>query len=159
MGYQLYCVILCVTGGAAGVRPNCQRLDPSVSGRACGGLGFHGVHRPEPLNAGQLRAVPTVPLRVSVAAVVPTPVVARSTGSCSNRIAFGLIGFTIPPAGRPAPLAVGAVVSRANPSSSHSLVTGFQLPFASLYSTRSQPSIRFQLAVACVRGRLAAEPL
>ena len=71
-------------------------------------------------------------------------VVLRSAGCCNNRIAFGLIGFLIPLAGKPAPFAVGAVTPRANPSDSHSLVTAVQAPALLRYSTRSQPSIRFQ---------------
>ena len=71
-------------------------------------------------------------------------VVLRSAGCCNSRIAFGLIGFMVPPAGKPAPFAVGAVTPRANPSDSHSFVTATQLPVVLRYSTRSQPSIRFQ---------------
>src|SRR5271157_5459444 len=109
MGYQLYCVMLCVAPGAAGVTPNCQTALPSESARTCGGVACHAVHLPWPLVTVQTGGVVGVKLLVSAFAVVPPPVVARSAGSCSNRIAFGLIGFLIPPAGRPAPLAVGGV--------------------------------------------------
>ena len=51
---------------------------------------------------------------------VPSPL--RSAGSCSSRIALGLIGLL--PALVEGPGAVGGVTPRANPSCSHSLVTG-----------------------------------
>src|SRR2546423_9765103 len=53
-------------------------------------------------------------------------------------MAFGLTGF--------APGAFGGTKPLAKPSPSHSFVTATQLPAAFLYSTRSQPSIMFQVA-------------
>src|SRR5271165_7681826 len=55
------------------------------------------------------------------------PLALRSAGSCSSKIALGLIGFGC--------VAVGAVTPRANPRPSHSLVTLCQTPVESLYST------------------------
>src|SRR5271157_1681638 len=67
--------------------------------------------------------------------------VKRSAGSCTIRIAFGLIGFgvgvyPVAVAGVPPPDWVTMPVPRAKPRDSHSLVTGCQLPDESLYSTR-----------------------
>src|ERR1035437_4723181 len=119
MGYQLKAVTLCAVVEV----PNSQYVAP-VSTRS-GGVAVHAVHLPL-LVAVQLGANP-VP---SCASVGSAPEVARSAGSCSNRIAFGLIGLP------PGPGAVGGVRPRANPRFSHSVVAGCQFPEASLYSTR-----------------------
>src|ERR1035438_8996039 len=119
--------------GDAGVTPNCQGVVPTVSPTTSGGVGqFHvkQVVWPE-FHEVQAGARPT-------GSTTPSPL--RSAGSCSTRIAFGFTGFV--------PGAVGTVVPRAKPRFSHSLVTACQVPLESRYSTRSQPSIRSQVAVA-----------
>src|SRR5271157_2438598 len=133
MGYQLYWVMLCVVV-AAEVSPNSQNpavANAGVSAATSGGT--PGVH------VAQTVTLPTVVVVLQTGAVpvmFSEPLALRSAGSCSSRIAFGLMGFSVPPAGVPPPEAVGGVRPRANPSCSHSMVTGFQLPEASLYSTR-----------------------
>src|ERR1700677_357250 len=134
MGYQLYWVRLCgvAAGGVPeGVRPNAHSPPvPAIPAAAAvvsfttsGIVPVHAVHLvPLPL--------PVVALQTGAVAVDvgQTPVPARSAGSCSSRMAFGLIGLL--------PGVMGAVKPRANPSDSHSLVTACQAPDASLYSTR-----------------------
>ena len=152
MGYQLYSVMLCgvvVELAAVGVRPNAQSPavptvdNARVSAASSGGLPqVHVVHTPLEFKWVQIGAVPLLALKLaSEASVLLVP---RSAGSCSSRIALGLIGLGVPVAGSPAPLAVGAVTPRANPSDSHSLVTGTHVPELLRYSTRNQPSIRLQ---------------
>src|SRR5208282_680696 len=147
MGYQLKRVRLCSGSvedcgapfSAVVVLPTCHTVGVAeLSTRSCGGLTDHAVHLP-PLFAVHTGTVPVV---LRPASVGIEPLVARSAGSCSSRIAFGLIGFV--------PEAVGAVRPRANPSDSHSLVTGTHVPELFRYSTRNQPSIRFQVAVRFV---------
>src|ERR1017187_4336330 len=137
MGYQLYWGMLCaiVDGGAVGVTPKGHGA-AAESAATCGGTpGVQVLQTPATvvLHTGavpaELNAPGSVLLRL------------RSAGSCNKRMAFGLTGFDPAPVG---PGAVGAVNPRANPSCSHSLVTGCQIPDASLYSTRNHPSIRFQ---------------
>src|ERR1039458_6386274 len=130
MGYQLYWVRLCVVG-EAGVTPKNHCPDSATTS---GGVPVQAVHFPPELVAVQAGGVPVVFM---------VPLASRSAGSCSSRIAFGVTGF-VPAAGALLPGSVGGNRPRANPSCSHSLVTGCQLPEASLYSTRSQPSIRSQ---------------
>ena len=172
MGYQLKRVRLWAANVevpgevaiAVVVTPNCQipeAANDAVSVRTCGGVTVHALQK-LPESAVHVGAVPVIP----PFPVTPTPpnavsaaarpacelanvllvLVTRSAGSCNSRIAFGLIGF-VPAAGALPPLTVGAARPRANPSCSHSLVTGCQTPEASLYSTRNQPSIRFQVEV------------
>src|SRR5580698_2074739 len=138
MGYQLYCVRLCGVAedaggpgtGVVGVRPNAHSPPVPVIPAAAAAASFatsgivpvHAVHF-------WLGEVPTVALQVGAVAVEVTPPEAlRSAGSCSSRIALGVMGLLWG--------VVGGVKPRANPSANHSLVTGFQLPFTSLYSTR-----------------------
>src|ERR1017187_4267990 len=120
MGYQLKAVTLCAVVEV----PNSHCVAPVSLKR--GGVAVHAVHLP-PFVTVQLGATP-VPSCANVGNV-PEGVL-RSAGSCSSRIAFGLIGLP------PGPGAVGGVRPRANPSFSHSLVAGCQFPEASLYSTR-----------------------
>src|SRR5450755_994890 len=132
MGYQLYCVMLCgvVVGGVVGVMAN-GHGPVAVSAASCGTeAGIHAVQT-LPEVAVQFGGVPA---ELSDGGSVL--VTLRSAGSCSSRIAFGLIGLGTP--------AEGGIGPRANPSCSHSPVTGCQTPDASLYSTRNHPSIRFQ---------------
>jgi hypothetical protein len=119
------------------------------SARSCGGVLDHAAHfveAPEPdvaVHTGAValldrtapeQEVPEVQIVGGVAGIA----VMRSAGSCSSRIAFGLIGLV--------PGEVGGNGPRANPSCSHSMVTGTKAePAPGLYSTRSQPSIKFQV--------------
>src|SRR5208282_2808033 len=138
MGYQLNWVTLWFANVE---RPNCQYgLFAALSTRS-GGVAAHCVHLMlglVPLVAVQLGAIPVA----SCAYVgIPELTVPRSAGSCSSRIAFGLIGFGVgvksgEAAGVPPPDCVGALVPRANPSASHSLVTGTHTPELFRYSTR-----------------------
>src|ERR1022692_2003720 len=166
MGYQLKRVGLCnfslevagVDGTVELVTPYTQFMVGAVfveSVRSCGGALAHAVHlvaAPLPVVAVHTGAVApvlssgVVSANVAQAAAVPVQIwggvvgtaVRRSAGSCSSRIAFGLIGLV--------PGAVGGIGPRANPSCSHSMVTGTKAaPPPGLYSTRSQPSIRFQV--------------
>src|SRR5208283_3511695 len=140
MGYQLYWVRLCgvAAGGTVGVRPNAQSADmPAASFDMLAAVAARSavINGTVPLHVINflLGELPSV---VSMAGATPsiwavvgqTPVPARSVGSCSSRIAFGVIGLV--------PGAVGGVKPRANPSPSHSVVIGCQTPDASLYSTR-----------------------
>src|SRR5450755_2501220 len=75
-----------------------------------------------PFHVKQAGAIPAV----STTARAPVPL--RSAGCCRSRIALGLTGFGVP--------ATGGVKPRENPRPSHSLVTRFQFPPTSLYSTR-----------------------
>src|ERR1700687_1220570 len=117
MGYQLLMVTLCVAVAEL-VTPK-YGLVLTASITTSGGTAF-------------FHTVPTPPTVVVQTGAIPLGSIARfplrSAGCCNRRIAFGLIGF--------APSAVGEVTPRANPSFSHSRVTGFQLPDTSLYSTR-----------------------
>src|ERR1039458_5160945 len=119
MGYQLKAVTLCAVVEV----PNSHCVAPVSLKR--GGVAVHAVHLPLDV-AVQLGAIPVLSCDQLGSGVV----VLRSAGSCSSRIAFGLIGLP------PGPGAVGGVRPRANPSFSHSLVAGCQFPEASLYSTR-----------------------
>src|SRR3981189_1472785 len=103
MGYQLYWVRLCgvaddggVATGAVGVRPNAHSpavpVIPApaaaISVATSGTKPVHAVQRrvaPEPVVALQVGAVP-----VEVGQV---PVPGRSVGSCTSRIAFGVMGL------------------------------------------------------------------
>src|SRR5208282_2519617 len=107
-----------------------------VSGWTSGGSALSQVV--QPVVEVHVGALPTL-------SATPSPL--RSAGSCSSRIAFGLIGFSTPPAGVPPPEAVGGVTPRAKPSPSHSLVTATHWLELFRYSTRNQPSIRFQLVL------------
>src|SRR5208337_3026271 len=108
MGYQLYWVRLCgvVATGAVGVRPNAQSADmfdaslamPAVvAARSAVNNGTVPLHVLQLL----LGAVPVPYVRQAGAApsiwTVPgagrTPVPARSAGSCSSRIALGVMGL------------------------------------------------------------------
>src|SRR5208282_1333457 len=154
MGYQLKRLRLCCASVedaiapfiAVVVTPNGHTVLPvPLSTRTCGGVTDHAIHLLLALCAVHIGALPVTPTGLPVrgtkdpsAGILP-PLTARSAGSCSSRIAFGLTGFVNG--------AVGAVMPRANPSCSHSLVTGTQVPELFRYSTRNQPSIRFQVAV------------
>src|ERR1700694_3888138 len=103
MGYQLYWVRLCgvaadagVATGAVGVRPKAHYppvpVIPAAAAAASvatsGTTPVHAVQRrvaPEPVVALQVGAVPVD--------VGHAPVPGRSAGSCSSRIAFGVIGL------------------------------------------------------------------
>src|SRR5271157_5193023 len=153
MGYQLKRLKLCcgcveddiAPFIAVVVTPKGHTVLPvPPSTRTCGGVTVHALHWPAlcPLHTGALPVTPTgLPVSGNNDPFpgIPPPLTARSAGSCSSRIAFGLIGFVNG--------AVGAVMPRANPSCSHSLVTGTHTPELFRYSTRNQPSIRFQVAV------------
>ena len=124
MGYQLNMLTLCAAV-ADEVTPNSglvlgeAGVGINESVNISGGKGlFHFVQTPETTFV-QTGARP----RASTA-----PLPARSAGCCNTRIAFGLTGLL--------PGAVGGVVPRANPNCNHSIVTGFQFPVESLYSTR-----------------------
>src|ERR1700674_1537241 len=117
MGYQLLMLTLCVVVPEL-VTPK-YGLVLAASTWTSGGSGFFHVVQTPPAIVVQTGAIPFLSMARS-------PL--RSAGSCNRRIAFGLMVF--------APGAVGGVTSRANPSFSHSRVTGFQLPDTSLYSTR-----------------------
>src|SRR5260370_2744563 len=68
------------------------------------------------------------------------PLASRSARSCKIRMAFGwTILAPAPPTG-----VVGGLTSRANPNCNHSVVMPVHTPAAFLYSTRNQPSLRFQ---------------
>src|SRR5580698_1690152 len=111
MGYQLYMLMLCADVLAV-VTPN-HGLVLFVSGCTSGGRGFfHAVQTPCEV-AVQLGAIP-------VELIEPSP--ERSAGSCSSKIAFGFTGLETPPAGDPAPFAVGATTPLAKPRLNHSLV-------------------------------------
>src|ERR1700687_4905631 len=117
MGYQLLILALCVVVAEL-VTPK-YGLVLAASIATSGGSGFfHAVQTP-PTVVVQTGAMP-------LGSMARFPL--RSAGSCNRRIAFGLMGFV--------PGAVGGVTPRANPSFSHSNVTGFQFPDTSLYSTR-----------------------
>src|SRR5271169_3495522 len=132
MGYQLNWVTLWVAGAAV-VTPNCQyRLVAGLSSRS-GGVADHAVH------FGGI--APLFAVQTGTAPPALTGTVLRSAGSCNSRIAFGLIGFGVgaksgEAAGVPPPDCVGAKVPRANPSASHSLVTGTHTPELFRSSTR-----------------------
>src|ERR1700687_615946 len=117
MGYQLLMLTLCVVVAEL-VTPK-YGLVLTASSTTSGGSGFfHAVQTP-PTVVVQTGAIP-------LGSMARSPL--RSAGSCNRRIAFGLTVL--------APGAVGGVTPRANPSFSHSRVTGFQFPDTSLYSTR-----------------------
>src|SRR5580704_9425103 len=69
------------------------------------------------------------------------PFAFRSACSCNIRMAFGCTGFE--PAPPPTGL-VGGLRPRAKPRFSHSVVMPTHAPAAFRYSTRNQPSIKFQ---------------
>ena len=142
MGYQLYWVRLCgvVAGGFAGVRPNAQSADmPAASFDILAAVAARSAvnNGTVPLHVVQLLlgAVPA-PYAVqagatpSIWAVVgQVPVALRSAGSCSNRIAFGLIGLV--PEGRSAESSPAQI-----PVPAIHWLPGAKHPNASLYSTR-----------------------
>src|SRR4030081_3659999 len=124
MGYQLYSVRLCgvVVVGVAGVMPNAHCPPEPASETNSGGDPADHVEHPVPdVHVGAV-AIEGAPVAAGWAArgLVVVRLVLRSAGCCNSRIAFGLIGFGVPPAGKPAPFAVGAFTPRANPSDSHS---------------------------------------
>src|ERR1035437_4096557 len=121
MGYQLKRVTLCAVVEV----PNSHCVAPVSLKR--GGVAVHAVHLPL-LVAVQFGTIPV--LSCANVGNAPEVSVRRSAGSCSSRIAFGLIGLP------PGPGAVGGVRPRANPRFSHSAVAGCQAPEASWYSTR-----------------------
>src|SRR5580658_420235 len=117
MGYQLYWVRLCIVGELVGVAANGH--SPAAPNAAESAATDGGA----PLQVVQ-RRVPPCPVVVVQTGGVPTELVApgsaasalavrRSAGCCSIRIACGLIGFGLPPAGVPAPDCVGGVTPRA----------------------------------------------
>src|ERR1019366_3984527 len=128
MGYQLYWVRLCGvaeaagdTTGAAGVRPKAHSPFAPLIGTAVAVRSSISSGALPELHAGHLNgdviwrnghdgAVPLV-------SKVPEP--SRSAGSCRSRIAFGVIGLGA--------VLVTGPVPRANPSLSHSRVTGVQV--------------------------------
>src|SRR5208282_4279225 len=140
MGYQLNCVKLwgVVTVGAVGVTPNPHCPPDPASDKSCGTAGLpavqvlHFLLLPLPCVVVQVGATAWETAQTPAATAGSTAsalFVERSAGSCSSRIAFGLIGL--------GEAAVGAVTPRANPSCSHSLVAATHWPeVLSTYSTR-----------------------
>src|SRR5208282_3492754 len=141
MGYQLYWVRLCgvAAGGTVGVRPNAQSADmPAASFDMLAAVAARSavINGTVPLHVINflLGELPSVVITAGATPSIwaagkgQTPAAERSAGSCSSRMALGVIGLV--------PGAVGGVKPRANPSPSHSVVIGCQTPDASLYSTR-----------------------
>src|ERR1700732_5042666 len=100
MGYQLYWVRLCgvaddggLATGAVGVRPNAHSPAVPVIPRAAAAMSF-ATSGTKPVHAVQA-PVMFVALQVGAVAVEvgQAPVPGRSAGSCSNRIAFGVMGL------------------------------------------------------------------
>lgn len=133
-----------------GVRPNAHWPPEPESEASSGGTpAVQVVQTPETV-AVQTGAVAAegadAPVAAGSAGTAPAvspagAAVRRSAGSCSSRIAFGLIGFgvgvyPVADAGVPPPDWVTCPVPRANPSCSHSVVTAVQTPDEFLYSTR-----------------------
>src|SRR5208283_3315745 len=102
MGYQLFMLTLWV---GALLSPY-HGLKVRGSAVTSGGLSFSHSHTPDTLAQE--------PGTAPVWSITPSPL--RSAGSWKSRIAWGLTGL--------APMAVGGVVPRANPSFNHSAVTG-----------------------------------
>src|ERR1700732_527437 len=103
MGYQLYWVRLCgvaddagVATGAVGVRPNAHSPAVPVIPAAAAAMSV-ATSGTTPVHAVQRVAapVPVVALQVGAVAVEvgQAPVPGRSAGSCSSRIAFGVMGL------------------------------------------------------------------
>src|SRR5581483_5863740 len=91
---------------------------------------------PVPLSVTSSAGTAGTPFLAATAASA-TPLALRSDCSWKIRIALGWTAFGAPD--------VGGVKPRANPSSSHSLVTGTKLPSDLWISTRRYPSSRFHV--------------